>query len=64
VLTATLRKGHRDLPVLFDELKDALEGHEAEECISAPRGQSPVTMRRSEVDWRKRDAPAIKIPRK
>jgi hypothetical protein len=28
VLTATLRKGHRDLPVFFD---DALEAHDAEE---------------------------------
>lgn len=31
MLTATLRKGHRDLPVLFDELNDALEAHHAEE---------------------------------
>jgi hypothetical protein len=31
VLTATLRKGHRDLPVFFDELNDALEAHDAEE---------------------------------
>jgi len=31
VLTATLRKGHRDLPVCFDELNDALEAHDAEE---------------------------------
>jgi hypothetical protein len=28
VLTATLRKGHRDLPVFFDELNDALEAHD------------------------------------
>jgi threonyl-tRNA synthetase len=28
VLTATLRKGHRDLPVFFDELNDV---HDAEE---------------------------------
>jgi hypothetical protein len=26
-----LRKGHRDLPVFFDELNDALEAHDAEE---------------------------------
>jgi hypothetical protein len=31
VLTATLRKGHRDLPVFFDELNDAFEAHDAEE---------------------------------
>jgi hypothetical protein len=31
VLTATLRKGHRDLPVSFDELNDAFEAHDAEE---------------------------------
>jgi len=30
-LTATLRKGHRDLPVLCDELNDALKAHDAEE---------------------------------
>ena len=29
--TVTLRKGHRDLPVFFDELNDALEAHDAEE---------------------------------
>jgi hypothetical protein len=28
VLTATLRKGYRDLPVFFDELSDALEAHD------------------------------------
>jgi hypothetical protein len=28
VLTATLRKGHRDLPVFFDELNDALDAEE------------------------------------
>ena len=30
-LTATLRKGHRDLRVFFDELNDALEAHDVEE---------------------------------
>ncbi len=30
-LTATLRKGHRDLRVFFDELQDALEAHDVEE---------------------------------
>jgi hemerythrin-like domain-containing protein len=30
-LTATLRKGHRDLRVFFDELNDALGAHDAEE---------------------------------
>lgn len=28
MLTATLRKGHRDLPVFFDELNDAREAHD------------------------------------
>jgi hypothetical protein len=28
-LTATLRKGHRDLPVFVNELNDALEQHDA-----------------------------------
>lgn len=28
---ATLRVGHRDVPVFFDELNDALEAHDAEE---------------------------------
>jgi hypothetical protein len=28
-LTATLRKGHRDLPVFVNELNDALEPHDA-----------------------------------
>ena len=31
VLTATLRKCQRDLPVFFDELNDALEAHDAAE---------------------------------
>ena len=67
VLTATLRKGHRDLPVFFDELNDALEGHDAEEygrIAGAMRGCSPVTMirwKRSFIRWRKRGEPAIKI---
>ena len=37
VLTATLRKGHRDLPVFFDELNDALEAHDAEEYARPSR---------------------------
>jgi len=68
VLTATLRKGHRDLPFFFDELNDALEAHDAEEYSPAPCGRcSPVTMRgrkRSFIRWRKRGEPAIKIPGK
>jgi hemerythrin-like domain-containing protein len=31
-LTAILRKGHRDLRAFFDELEDALQAHDAEEC--------------------------------
>jgi hypothetical protein len=44
---AALRKGHRDLPVFFDELNDALEAHNAEEYgrIALMR-RSRVTMRR------------------
>ena len=70
VLTATLGKGHRDLPVFFDELNDALEAHDAEEYAAslAPCGRcSPVTMirrKRSFIRWRKRGEPAIKIPSK
>jgi hypothetical protein len=70
VLTATLRRGHRDLPVFFDELNDALEAHYAEEYgrIPAPCGRCPpVTMRRrkrSFIRWRKRGEPAMKIPSK
>jgi hemerythrin-like domain-containing protein len=30
-LTATLRKGHRDLRVFFEELNDALDAHDVEE---------------------------------
>ena len=69
-MTATLRRGHRDLPVFFDELNDALEAHETEEYgrITAPCGRCPpVTMRRrkrSFIRWRKRGEPAIKIPSK
>jgi len=37
VLTATLGKGHRDLPVFFDELNDALEAHDAEEYARPSR---------------------------
>jgi hypothetical protein len=46
VLTATLRKGHRGLPVFFDELNDALEAHDAEEYgrIAGAGRCSPVTM--------------------
>ena len=53
VLTATLRKGHRDLPVFFDELTDALEAHDAEEYAAspAPCGRcSPVTMSKEEAE--------------
>jgi hypothetical protein len=31
LLTATLHKDHRDLPVFSDELNDALEAHDTEE---------------------------------
>jgi hypothetical protein len=33
VLTATLCKGHRDLPIFFDQLNEA---HDAEECGRIP----------------------------
>jgi len=29
---STLGKGYRELPVFFDELNNALEAHDAEEC--------------------------------
>jgi hypothetical protein len=47
VLIATLRKGHRDPPIFFDELNDALEAPDAEENSPAPYGyRSPVTIER------------------
>jgi hypothetical protein len=36
VLRATLRKCYRDLPVVSDELDDALEPHDAEEMAASP----------------------------
>ena len=59
VLTATLRKGHRDLPVFFDELNDAFEAHDREEY-----GRIAGAMRVLFIRWRKRGEPAIKIPSK
>ena len=68
MLTAALRKGHRDLPVFFDELNAALEGRAEEYGRMVPCGGcSPVTMirwKRSFIRWRKRGEPAIKIPSK
>ena len=50
MLRATLRKGHRGLPVFFNELADALETHDAEEygrVAGGMRGVArAVTMRR------------------
>jgi hypothetical protein len=37
VLTATLRKGHRDLPVFSDELNDALDAEEYGRIAGAMR---------------------------
>ena len=71
VLTATLRKGHRDLPVFFDELNDAFEARTMPRSMAASLALcgrcSPVTMvrtKRSFIRWRKRGEPAIKIPSK
>jgi hypothetical protein len=70
VLTATLRKGHRDLPVFFDELNDAFEAHDAEEygriagAMRALLARHDVRTKRSFIRWRKRGEPAIKIPSK
>jgi len=62
----TLRKNHRNLPVFFDELNDALKAHDAEKygCIPGAGRCSPVTMRRRRPGFirrRKRGESAIKI---
>jgi len=50
VLTATLRKGHRDLPVFFDELNDALEAHGAEEYDRIAGAMRALLARRYEKE--------------
>jgi hypothetical protein len=67
---AALRKGHRDLPVFFDELNDALEAHDAEEYRRIAGAMRALLARHDEkaeaelIRWRKRGEPAIKIPSK
>lgn len=49
-LTATLRKGHRDLQVFFDELNDALQAHEVEEFGRIARTIRALLVRHDEKE--------------
>jgi hemerythrin-like domain-containing protein len=49
-LTATLRKGHRDLRVFFEELNDALEAHDAEEFGRTARTMRALLARHDEKE--------------
>lgn len=49
-LTATLRKGHRDLRVFFDELNDALEAHDVEEFGRIARTMRALLARHDEKE--------------
>lgn len=49
-LTATLRKGHRDLRVFFDELNDALEAHDGEEFGHIARTMKALLARHDEKE--------------
>jgi hypothetical protein len=63
-----LRKGHRDLPVFFDELNHALEAHDAESMAAPPvpcGHSSRITMsrrKRSFIRWRKRVSRQLQYP--
>ena len=63
-------EGHRDLPVFFDGLNDALEAHDAEEygritgAMRALLARHDEKEKRSFVRWRKRGKPAVKISSK
>jgi hypothetical protein len=65
---AALRKGHRDLPVFFDELNDALEAHNAEEygriALCGALARHDEKEEAELYRWRKRGEPAIKRPSK
>ena len=49
-LTATLRKGHRDLRVFFDELNDALGAHDGEEFERIARTMTALLARHDEKE--------------
>ncbi len=49
-LTATLRKGHRDLRVFFEELNDALEARDAEEFGRIARTMQTLLARHDEKE--------------
>ena len=49
-LTATLRKGHRDLRVFFDELNDALDAHDVEEFGRIARTMRALLARHDEKE--------------
>ena len=49
-MTATLRKGHRDLPVFCDELNDALKAHDAEEYGRNAGAMRALLARRDEKE--------------
>jgi hemerythrin-like domain-containing protein len=51
-LTATLRKGHRDLRAFFDELDDALEARDAEEVGRINRTVRALLTRHDEMEER------------
>ncbi len=49
-LTATLRKGHRDLRVFFEELKDALDAHDVEEFSRIASTMRALLARHDEME--------------
>lgn len=49
-LTATLRKGHRDLRVFFDELADALDAHDAGEFLRIARAMRALLARHDDKE--------------
>ena len=49
-LTATLRKGHRDLRVFFDELHDALDAQDVEEYGRIARTMRALLARHDETE--------------
>lgn len=49
-LTAILRKGHRDLRAFFDEIDDALQVRDAEECIRTVASMKALLERHDEKE--------------
>lgn len=49
-LTAILRKGHRDLRVFFDELDDALQARDPEECNRIAASMQALLARHDEKE--------------